>query len=93
MTTTVRLLVPTAQNAMPRIDLAERPLSASRIGFLHNGQPLFDQISRHLLRSLEASSELEITRFRKPSYGAPATDEVLDELASQCDVAITGLAC
>lgn len=93
MTPTVRLLVPTAQNAMPRLHLARRPPSAGRIGFLHNGQPLFDQISRFLIGSLEASSELEVARFRKPSYGAPATDEVLDELAERCDVAITGLAC
>jgi hypothetical protein len=92
MTPTVRVLVPTGKNAKARLDLAARPESAGRLGFLHNGQPHFDQISRLLLDSVH-TSEFEVTQIRKPSYGAPATDEMLDELAEHCGIAITGLAC
>jgi hypothetical protein len=94
MAGTVTLFDPTA----PRGDVeAARPraaligLEGAVVGFIDNAKPNFD----HLVDDL---SELLISRYgvkrvvkrRKRSASVPATREVLDELAGECDVVIAG---
>ena len=91
---TVTLFDPTA----PRSD-AEAPapraeqtgLEGAVVGFIDNAKPNFD----HLVDDL---SELLVGRYgvrsvikrRKRSASVPATPEMLDELAGECDVVIAG---
>ena len=66
-------------------------LSGAVIGFIDNAKPNFD----HLVDDI---AELLVTRHgarravkrRKPSASVPATNEVLNGLAGECDVVIAG---
>ena len=91
---TVTLYEPTAprrdaESIAPRAGLAG--LQGIVVGFIDNAKPNFD----HLVEDL---SELLVHRYgvkrvitrRKRAASVPATHEVLDELAGECDVVIAG---
>ena len=64
-----------------------------RLGFLWNSKPngdvLFGRLEDLLREKYEAA---EAIYRRKPTSSAPATQQVIEELAASVDVAIVGLA-
>ena len=96
MAATVILFDPTA----PRQELAGEclpaqqavvSLSGASVGFIDNAKPNF----HHLVDDLAAllTSQYGVRRVitrRKPSASIPATPAVVEELAGECDVVITG---
>jgi len=89
----VLLYDPTAaRQAEPeKAGLKLESLSGKVVGFIDNAKPNFN----HLVDDL---ADLLVTRYgvkrvikrRKPSASLPASDEVVGELADQCDLVITG---
>ena len=95
MSATVTLFDPTA----PRREAADTPGTASTlgglagkvVGFIDNAKPNFGLLAEdlgELLRSKYGVTRV-ITR-RKSSASVPARPEVIEELAQECDVVITG---
>jgi hypothetical protein len=96
MAATVILFDPTA----PRQESAEERLPAQPavvslagaiVGFIDNAKPNF----HHLVDDLAAllTSQYGVRRVikrRKPSASIPATSAMVEELAGECDVVITG---
>jgi len=91
---TVTLYEPTAPRCDAQAVSAHTGLTGLEgvvVGFIDNAKPNFD----HLVEDL---SELLVSRYgvrrvvkrRKRSASVPATREVLDELAGECDVVIAG---
>ena len=66
-------------------------LAGKTIGFIDNAKPNFGVLAGDLGELLKAKYGVKqvITR-RKRSASVPANPEVIDELASVCDVVITG---
>lgn len=87
-----RLLIPTAAPAKPRLSLHPRPAYLTRVAFLHNGQPSYDEIAPALLALLEGRPGLTVRLYRKPRYSSPAAPELLEEIAATCEAAVVGLA-
>jgi hypothetical protein len=92
MPKTVRVLVPAAPTAVPRVDRFPRPARVESIAFLHNGQPLYDPIAPLLLGAL-GDAGVAVTTWRKPRYSSPAEPSVLDAMARSASTALVGLAC
>ena len=92
MPRTVRVLVPVAPTAVPRVDRRARPLRVDSVAFLHNGQPMYDSIAPVLLGAL-GDAGVAVTTWRKPRYSSPAEPSVLDAIAGAASAAIVGLAC
>jgi hypothetical protein len=96
MTVTVILFDPTAppQQAVPDNPAASPAfvrLAGAVVGFIDNAKPNFHYLVDDLAELLTSKYGVQrvITR-RKPSASIPATLEVVEELASACDVVITG---
>ena len=95
MTATVVLFDPTA----PRREAEDAShartaltgLAGKVVGFIDNAKPNFGVLAEDLGELLKAKYGVKqiITR-RKRSASVPATPEVIEELASVCDVVITG---
>jgi hypothetical protein len=96
MSTTVILFDPTA----PRDDaaqgeaqmrLAPVELSGAVVGFIDNAKPNFNDLVDDLADLLASKYGVQRTIVRrKPSASVPAMPDVIAELASTCDVVITG---
>jgi hypothetical protein len=96
MAATVILFDPTAPRQepagkCPAAQQAVVSLSGAIVGFIDNAKPNF----HHLVDDLAAllTSQYGVRRVitrRKPSASIPATPAVVEELAGECDVVITG---
>jgi len=96
MTLTITLFDPTA----PRRDPEDAPGSAKAalsglagkvVGFIDNAKPNFDLLAADLGELLKTKYGIaRVVTRRKPSASVPAKPEVIDELAKECDVVITG---
>ena len=93
--TTLTLFDPTA----PRREAADAPgtaatlagLAGKVVGFIDNAKPNFGLLADDLGDLLQTKYGVaRIVKRRKPSASVPAKPEVIEELASECDVVITG---
>lgn len=96
MSTTVILFDPTAsrddtvQDVVP-MRLAPVVLAGAVVGFIDNAKPNFHYLVDDLADLLTSKYGVQRTLVRrKPSASVPATPDVVAELASACDVVITG---
>jgi hypothetical protein len=81
---------PTAQPALETVTLAPRPgnLRGRRLGLIQNGKHNADKLLDGVFSLLEPElSPAEVVRRSVPTT-APASEEFLDELAAECDLAI-----
>jgi hypothetical protein len=66
-------------------------LAGKVVGFIDNAKPNFGQLADDLGELLVSKYGVaRIVKRRKPSASVPAKPEVIDELATTCDVVITG---
>ena len=92
--TTVTLYDPTAPRreaspAAARAALAS--LEGTVVGFIDNAKPNFNHLVDDLAELLQAKHGVaRVVKRRKRSASVPAPQEVLDELARECDLVITG---
>ena len=96
MTATLTLFDPTAARREPEdapgtARAALAGLAGKVVGFIDNAKPNFGVLAGDLGELLKSKYGVKqvITR-RKRSASVPANPEVIDELASVCDVVITG---
>jgi len=84
-------------SAPPRVlnhDLALRlaDIRGKKLGFLWNSKPNGDVLFGRLEELLREKYELtDVIYRRKPTSSAPATSQVIDQLAISVDMAIVGL--
>lgn len=93
MTATVMLYDPTAPRPQPagpaRQSLAG--LAGKVVGFIDNAKPNFNHLVDDLAELLMARHGVSrVLKRQKRSASVPAPDAVIDELAEQCDLVITG---
>ena len=96
MSATVVLFDPTA----PRREAEDAPgtargalagLAGKVVGFIDNAKPNFGVLADDLGALLMSKYGVaRVVKRRKPSASVPAKSEVIAELASECDVVITG---
>ena len=95
MAATVMLFDPTA----PRREAADTPGTASTlsglagkvVGFIDNAKPNFGLLADDLGELLKTKYGVaRVIKRRKSSASVPAKPEVIEELAAECDVVITG---
>ena len=95
MTATVILFDPTA----PRPEAAGTPgtattlsgLAGKVVGFIDNAKPNFGLLADDLGELLQTKYGVaRVIKRRKSSASVPAKPEVIEELAQECDVVITG---
>ncbi|WP_165964044.1 UGSC family (seleno)protein [Actinomadura sp. KC216] len=93
MTGRLVVLDPTAEAPRETSGSLPRPVSLSglAVGYLDNGKPNSDRFLRLLAARLREDGAQEAAWARKPSIGRVATDEMLDDLAAECDVVVTGV--
>lgn len=66
-------------------------LAGKVVGFIDNAKPNFDLLADDLADLLVAKYGVSrVVKRRKPSASIPASEEVINELAGQCDLVITG---
>ena len=85
---------PTAGSAGKAISMAPRPadLSGKVLGILDNTKEQADIILQTLGEALrEKYGVKEVIMRRKEHYSKPAPDEMIEEMADQCDVVICAL--
>jgi hypothetical protein len=93
MTGSILVYDPTAptQNEAQNLRRTLEDLRGKTIGFIDNAKPNFhhlvDDLADVLTRKYGVAAVL---KRRKRGAAMPAADEVVDELASQCDLVITG---
>jgi hypothetical protein len=61
-----------------------------RVGLLDNGMPHADNFLHHIGHTFEERYKTSLLMRRKPYTARSAGNELLDEIAANCDVAITG---
>ncbi len=84
---------PTAPSPEATQDLrrALGDLKGKTIGFIDNTKPNFNLLARDLGDLLQSRYGVKtVIQKRKRSVATSAPDEVLDELARECDLVITG---
>ena len=95
MTATLTLFDPTA----PRREAAEAAgtartlsgLAGKVVGFIDNAKPNFGLLADDLGELLKSKYGVaNVIKRRKSSASVPAKPEVIEELAQECDVVITG---
>jgi hypothetical protein len=95
MTATLTLFDPSA----PRREAADAPgtartlagLAGTVVGFIDNAKPNFGLLADDLGELLKTKYGVaSVIKRRKPSASVPAKPEVIEELAKECDVVITG---
>lgn len=94
MATQLGFVDPTAGSSKQRIDLAPRPadLAGKVVGLLDNTKEQADIILRTVGEALrERYGVAKVIMRRKEHYSKPATDELIDEMANEVDVAIAAL--
>jgi hypothetical protein len=66
-------------------------LSGKIVGFIDNAKPNFDHLVDDLAELLVAEYGVkQVIKRRKRSASVPAPEEIVRELADQCDVVIAG---
>lgn len=66
-------------------------LAGKVVGFIDNAKPNFDHLVDDLARLLsEKYGVSRVIKRRKASASIPAAGEVVNELAAECDLVITG---
>jgi hypothetical protein len=66
-------------------------LSGKVVGFIDNAKPNFDHLVDDLADLLVANYGVkQVIKRRKRSASVPAPDEIVRELAGECDVVIAG---
>lgn len=89
-----RILNPRGKSAAQQHSLAPRSgtLEGATVGLLdstkHNSDVLLAEIGKLLVERYGAK---ELISRRKPHFGMPAPAELVEELAGQCDVVVTGV--
>jgi hypothetical protein len=94
MTAGFEIINPTARVAdagagtaqVKRVDSAD----GLRIGILDNGMPHAGEFLGHLGKALEHEHKAVVLTRRKAYTARSAEVELLDEIAANCDVAVTG---
>lgn len=67
-------------------------LRGKRVGVIWNGRPHGDRILRTTLALLKDQYGITAEVFRRKHFiGNIASPEILDEVATQCDAAVTGI--
>jgi hypothetical protein len=96
MAATVILFDPTAPRQEPEGQRVQAQqalvrLSGAIVGFIDNAKPNFHHLVDDLAALLTSQySVRRVIKRRKPSASIPATSAVVEELARECDVVITG---
>lgn len=94
MNTDLRFIDPTARKSKSRIEFAPRPmdLAGKVIGLLDNnkeqGSLILETLGKALLEKYGAA---RVVMRSKPHYSKPAAEELINELASEVDVAIAAV--
>lgn len=66
-------------------------LAGKIVGFIDNAKPNFDHLVDDLAGLLVTKYGVaRVVKRRKPSASIPASPEIVNELAAQCDLVITG---
>ncbi|MBI3953881.1 MAG: hypothetical protein HY330_05150 [Chloroflexi bacterium] len=89
----MEILDPVAEAHPPSVPLAARGLDlrGKRLGLLDNSKPNARELLEAVARALDLRYELaSVVVRRKPTMSVPATESLLDELARECDVVLTG---
>ena len=72
-------------------DLKPATLSGTVVGFIDNAKPNFNHLVDDLADLLIANYGVkQVIKRRKRSASVPAPEEIVRELADQCDVVIAG---
>lgn len=85
---------PTAGGSAEKVELAPRPadLSGKVVGLLDNTKEQADVILETLGSALRERYDVaRVVSLRKEHYSKPATDEMIEEMAGEVDVAIAAL--
>ena len=95
MTSTLTLFDPTAPSEARAARTARSPglgaLAGAVVGFIDNAKPNFDHLVDELAELLTTRHGVgKIVKRRKRSASVPAPDEVVNALAKECDLVITG---
>lgn len=94
MTKLITIYEPVNAVDPPTISLAERPddLAGLRVGILDNGKPNSDRFLPILGAHLETATGVRIGEVhRKPSIGRLAPPELIDAIANESDLVLTGV--
>lgn len=94
MTNDLGFIDPTAGGGKQRIDLAPRSadLAGKAVGLLDNTKEQADIILQTVGEALqERYGVAKVIMRRKEHYSKPATDELIDDMANEVDVAIAAL--
>lgn len=93
MSETRVLLDPTSEQKPAKRDRVDRPdsLEGLTIGLLDISKPrgdvFLDRVESHL-----TERGFAVNRYRKPTFTRPAPAELQQQIASECDVVVEGLA-
>lgn len=93
MTANITLLDPTAPHQVTRSSTRRTlpDLAGTVVGFIDNAKPNFDHLVDDLAALLmDRHGVARVIKRRKRSASVPAPDAMIEELAAQCDVVITG---
>lgn len=86
------VLDPTLEVATQHRERAHRPAEIHAIGLLDNGKnnsaKLLKKVADMLVKQFPG---VQINYYRKPGAYRPAPDALLDQVASECDVAVVGI--
>ncbi len=86
------VLDPTLEVETQRRERAPRPKDIHTIGLLDNGKNNSAKLLRKVAEMLaERYPGVQVNYYRKPGAYRPAPDALLDQVASECDVAIVGI--
>jgi len=94
MNTDLGFIDPTARRNQTRIELAPRSmdLAGKVIGLLDNNKEQGAQILETLGKALvDQYGAARVVIRSKPHYSKPATDELINEMANEVDVAIAAV--
>lgn len=94
MNTDLGFIDPTARSNKSRIELAPRSmdLAGKVVGLLDNNKEQGSLILETLGKSLvEKYGATKVIMRSKPHYSKPATDELINEMANEVDVAIAAV--
>jgi hypothetical protein len=88
------LISPVNEATVAELALAPRlsSLRGKRVGLLDNSKSKADKMLETVATILNARYGFsDIVRHRKPSASKPAAPEVIEELASSCDLVVVGV--
>ncbi|MBI2906638.1 MAG: hypothetical protein HYX92_03160 [Chloroflexi bacterium] len=85
---------PTEGPSKEEAKLAKRPatLDGLTLGVIWNGRPVGDAILKRVIQSLRSRYRIEDVLFRRKTFvGNMSPPEIMDELATKCQVIIIGV--